>query len=411
MNALSATASSAAASGAGAAGSHYNPAAVMTAAHAQLAAGDWEGGQFLFQSSLLEWTDDVREGGAGESSTTTAISAEEEQQREAIATLWLGYAQYLVDAKQYKSATRAYDDAMKATKAVGRVHAAAALYALERNQRQTAIRIYRNALVGNTNTNNNSTAAAAAVQDEHDREILWRDFLHMMQESHPNLTMAELQASASTAAAEFGVVAENDNATPTIGATTGSASSSNTIPNHTAATATTEWNQNDTVDRNNNTSTNITNNVNDTDDSRQPPGKRIKLWQSENTNNEPRGNGTALPSGTTDNTTTKTHVVTYESVQELQQEYQTKVFLCRNNNTGLENQTQPHHPSSSSSDPPFSLPPDVMAAWMSRDGHGLPLEPPSPSLFGPSPPKLSDPVRISYLTTRHKQEQPQAAMA
>lgn len=62
----------------------------------------------------------------------------------------------------------------------------------------------------------------------------------------------------------------------------------------------------------------------------------------------------------------KTHVVTVESVEAEAQE-----LMKRTN--------QP------------TLPPEVAAAWMVRDGDAPP-QPPEPPLFGPTPPKLSDPT-------------------
>jgi hypothetical protein len=74
----------------------------------------------------------------------------------------------------------------------------------------------------------------------------------------------------------------------------------------------------------------------------------------------------------------KTHVVTIESVEQeamnFVNEWKTIIF------------------SSSSLSSTTGLPPDIMAAWISRDGHDVPQSP-EPPLFAPAPPKLSDTVR------------------
>ena len=78
----------------------YDPNAVISAANAS---PDLDGGRFIFQSALLEWVDDAREGGR----------AGDEGVREAVATLWLALAQYLMQSKQYKSATETLDEAVQ----------------------------------------------------------------------------------------------------------------------------------------------------------------------------------------------------------------------------------------------------------------------------------------------------------
>jgi hypothetical protein len=324
--------------------SSYNPTAVIAAAHAKLSAGDWEGGQFIFQSSLLEWTDDAREAAgqtmdhgatATNSSSLSNDYAIPEQQREAVATLWLAYAQYLIDAKQYKSATQAYADATASVVArrVGRVHAAAARYALERSQRQTARRIYQNALVGDTATSPSQHPPLPLVDDEQDRDLLWQDFLDMMRVTKPELTMAELQSAVMSEAV--------------------------------AATSSAEG---------------------------MPPA--AKRFKETHHHSDDGRDVSPIPNATThlqyqDSTIeSQTHVVTLESVQELQNVVYASWVKATSDTT------TPH------SDASLSLPPDVRAAWMSRDGHALPLEPPAPSLFRPAPPKLSDPVNAIVLSCK-----------
>lgn len=284
-----------------AASNEYDPTGVIAAANEKLLAGDLEGGQFVFQSALLQWTDDARE--------SSSIS---ESLREAVATLWLAYAQFLVQAKQFKSATEAYEEATNCSVAgsSGRVYAEYARFAMERQKRKTAQDVYIKALVAN---------GSGAVTDEQDRELLWNDFLEMMRATNPNLTMAALRQA----------VTEQET---TI--------SANNLP---------------------------------------PSAKRLKLGDSDDYNNS---ESAVISSVSTKITTTasaitesKTHVVTAETVEmEAQQQ--------------LAEALQPHNAAT------HNLPPGVMAAWMSRDGHAEP-QAPEPPLFAPSPPKLSDPVSQS----------------
>lgn len=108
--------------------SKYDPNQVIEAANAKRAEGGWEAAKFVFQSALFEWGDDARE--------DPSI-----QNNGAMATLWLAYAHFLTEAKQYKSATEAYEDAMK-TCPVGAIFTEAARFAMERNRPKKAQDIY-----------------------------------------------------------------------------------------------------------------------------------------------------------------------------------------------------------------------------------------------------------------------------
>jgi hypothetical protein len=153
----------------------YDPNRIIQAADDRLAANDWATGQRIYQSALLDWTDEARESGSTE------------ELREAMATLWLAYAQFLANAKQWKSATEAYEEATHCPVAgsVGRVFLDYARFAEERNKRKTAQDVYIRALVGK--------GGPPAVSDEQDRELLWQEFLNMMRQSNPELTMAALK--------------------------------------------------------------------------------------------------------------------------------------------------------------------------------------------------------------------------
>ena len=164
--------------------SSYDPNIIIQAAEEKLAKNDFEGGQMMFQSALLDWVDDAREGTA---------SLDSESIREAVATLWLAYAHFLARAKQFKSATEAYEQAVQCPVAgsVGRVWLDYARFAEERGKLKTAQDIYLRALVGSQE----GTNAAAAVTDEQDQNLLWHEFLDMMQKSNPELTLSNLRSA------------------------------------------------------------------------------------------------------------------------------------------------------------------------------------------------------------------------
>jgi tetratricopeptide (TPR) repeat protein len=153
----------------------YNPNKVITEANDKLTAGDYGGGVFLFQSALLQWTDDAREDRTVDNG-------------EAVATLWLAYTQYLIQGHQFKSASDAFEEAMDNCPHSGRIFAEAARHALERNKRTKAQNIYLRALLSSP-----SSGSAPAISDEQDQDLLWNDFLEMKREDEPNLTLKELK--------------------------------------------------------------------------------------------------------------------------------------------------------------------------------------------------------------------------
>jgi tetratricopeptide (TPR) repeat protein len=249
--------------------SSYDPNVIIEAAEEKLTNSDFEGGQMMFQSALLDWVDDAREGSRGDP----------ESMREAVASLWLAYAHFLAKAKQFKSATEAFEQALECPVAshVGRVWLDYARFAEDRGKLKTAQNVYMRALVGNT-----------TITDQQDQSVLWQEFLEMMQKSNPELTLEELKTAVQTKLPP-----------PPL-------TSSSPVP--------------------------------------PPPMKRPKLEDFNSSQ------------------------VTAEAV-----EVEAVAF-----GEGCLAQ--------------HSVPPDLAAAWMIRDGNG-PAQPPEPPLFQPSPPKLSDPVR------------------
>lgn len=285
----------------------YDPNAVIAAANA---APTLDGGRFLFQSALLEWVDDARESGA----------AIDEGVREAIATLWLAYAQYLVQAKQFKSATETLEEAVQCpvASAVGRVHAESARFAVERGKRKTAQDIYINALMNDK------------VTDEQDRELLWNDFLELMRATNPELTLAALQEAVAREHAAATAASRSLNVDTT--------TATDLDPNHSG-----------------------------------PAAKRPRYGDSAGEDS-------------------KTHVVTSDNVEQEAKQLVEEAHLLVLKKDDKSNSKSSGFASHQ------QLPPEIMAAWMSRDGNHLP-QPPEYALFAPSPPKLSDPVRstLTYI--------------
>lgn len=158
----------------------YNPNRVIEAANEKLQQdADWQGGQLLFQTALLQWSDDAREGG-------------DEALREALATLYMAYAHYLASAKQFKSTMEAYDSATSdpVVGGMGRVWLEYAAFCQERQKFVKAQQVYLRALVG-------TEGNPPAVKDEQDRDVLWHAFLEMVKEQNntPDMTLEELQTA------------------------------------------------------------------------------------------------------------------------------------------------------------------------------------------------------------------------
>lgn len=172
----------------------YDPNIVIRAAKDKLAAGDLVGGQTLFQSALLNWVDDAREGGA--TTSATGFLLDQDSLKEAIATLWIAYAHYLMGAKQFKSATEAFEQAIDCPVGgtVGRVWLEYVRFLEERNKPRAAQQIYLRALILKRNSTSISDTGGA-VKDEQDRNILWHEFLELSKRTtnNPEMTLREFQ--------------------------------------------------------------------------------------------------------------------------------------------------------------------------------------------------------------------------
>jgi len=161
----------------------YDPIAIGKEAEAANSNGDFEAAQMIYQSALLEWQDDVRE------MADNCDSMQMEQMSHAIASLWLAYANFNRQVKQFKSCQEAYEGAVndEVVKSMGRIWLDYARYFEERNRYAAAQKVYLRALTGGVGNR-------GVVTDETDREILWEEFLRMMQErwENPSLTMEKL---------------------------------------------------------------------------------------------------------------------------------------------------------------------------------------------------------------------------
>lgn len=141
----------------------------------------------IFQSALLDWVDDAREGIGGSNAGSTGMPPpiDPESMKEAVGTLWLAYAQFLAKHNQFKSATEAYEQAVACpiASSLGRVWLEYARFAEERGKLKTAQDVYIRALT------------TQPLMEEHDTLFLWQEFLDMMRKTNPDLTMAELQGA------------------------------------------------------------------------------------------------------------------------------------------------------------------------------------------------------------------------
>ena len=273
--------------------SSYDPNVIIQAADEKLTNGDFEGGQMMYQSALLDWVDDAREG---------VSDVDPETIQEAVASLWLAYAAFLTKAKQFKSATEAYEQAVACQIAgsLGRVWLEYARFAEDRGKLKTAQNIYIRALIG-------EGGRPSSIVDEQDQNLLWSEFLEMMRKSNADLTLPALQSA---------VHSEDHSATALAEPIPSSVHSSSGVQSR----------------------------------------KRTKEESDAGDTEMSDAGGAPL----------LTHVVTAESV-----DVESKAF-----GEGLQQK---------------SLPSDIAAAWMVRDGNG-PAVPPELPLFEHSPPKLADPV-------------------
>lgn len=280
--------------------SSYDPNVIIQAADEKLSNGDFEGGQMMYQSALLDWVDDAREG---------VSQVDPETIKEAVASLWLAYAAFLTKAKQFKSATEAYEQAVTCQIAgsIGRVWLEYARFAEDRGKLKTAQNIYIRALIGDGGN-------PSPIVDEQDQNLLWSEFLEMMRKSNPDLTLTALQSAVYT---------EQQDYSGTV--------SAEPVPSSVQSSSLLSPRKRSQEES-------------DSGDAEMPDSAEAPML---------------------------THVVTAESV-----DIESKAF-------GEAVQQK-------------SLPPDLAAAWMVRDGNG-PALPPDPPLFEPSPPKLADPVSLENL--------------
>jgi hypothetical protein len=341
--------------GTGIIGGHsYDPNVVIRAADDLLASNDVAGGQTLFQSALLNWSDDARFAAASEDGPSTAGAGDESRDRlrEAIATLWIAYAHYLQKARQNKSAIEAYEQAVADPVAgrTGRIWLDYARFLVERNKLKRAQDVYLRALVGDGGdaATGDTAEGGGHVIDEQDRNLLWNDFLEMMQVNKPDLTMAGLRAAI-----------DKERGNPP----SRRASQQQQLPVPDGA-----------VSGRNFAAAALRDGGDTTDDEMyddlEPSSKRPRVGGDEmRIKQEPDAGPTSMATNATTTTTptrSRTHVVTPPDVKVEE--------------TALLDITE-----NVVNDPQF------MATWMVRDGDHPP-QAPEPPLFAAAPPKLSDPT-------------------
>ena len=317
---------------------NYDPAIIIKAADDKLSSNDVAGGQTLYQSALLNWVDDARENVFGQ---------DPEQMREAIATLWIAYAHFLRKAKQFKSATEAYEQAVECpvSGAVGRVWIDYGRFLDERDKQRTAQQVYLRALHDNQ---------GGVVRDEQDRNLLWNEFLEMMRKRNPNLTLVQLQQAI-----------EDETKTAV------DSSSSSYTPTTTTTTKLEAAAEDDNAFY---------------DDLQQPPETVSSSYSNVN-NKRSRSNSTD-PVVKMENNDTLNDIEGIQSSSSTNQTVQ-RSHVVTAADIDLEKNMLQELAENAQNDPGF------MATWMARDGNASP-QPPTP-LFGCSPPKLSDPTGKDFL--------------
>lgn len=163
--------------------SKYDPDVIVKGAEAKRDANDIAGAQMLYQQALLDWVDDAREG--------TDLGLDPTRMREAIATLWIAYANLSRQAQMYKSASEAYEAAVNCpiSGSVGRIWLEYARFQEERGRHKSAQKVYLRALVGDE-------TSSAGVPDEQEQALLWNEFLRMIRElnHNPSLSLEELRS-------------------------------------------------------------------------------------------------------------------------------------------------------------------------------------------------------------------------
>jgi tetratricopeptide (TPR) repeat protein len=328
----------------------YDPNLVIQEANEKLQQhNDLESGSLVFQTALLTWVDDAREysgsaaagaasGNGNNDNNNSIMTIDLDSLKEAIATLWIAYAQYLANANQFKSAFEAYEQAVSCpvARSVGRVWLDYARFAEERGKVRKAENVYMRALVGSA-ASGSSSGSGGPVTDEQDVEVLWFEFLEMKRRSlnNPDLSLEELQS-----AIENEQFNKNKNSSAT-----------NDSP-HT--TTTSDDAQYDPL-------------------AAPPPAKRARMGEEVSSAKGGTMHFSASNASNKNNNIDdlpppqRTYVVTMEAVQA-----QAAPFLKLLQESS-------------------SLPPDVMASWMIRDGTA-PAQPPEPPLFQAAPPRLQDPT-------------------
>lgn len=284
----------------------------------------------VYQTALLDWVDDA----------TFGSPDKKQELSEAIATLWVEYANLNRKANLVKAATEAFESAVNCPVAgsSGKIWSEYAKFQRERNRNKTAQKIYIQALVG-------ENGQGGQVIDGNERYQLWLEFLDMMKKINQDesLTLEQLQE-----AVEVEQVATNRD------------TSNSSTANATAAAMTTTSGIIDPHASIVKTEPLMDNQSHIQDNLSQPLTKRAKVQET-----------SLLSSATVGNNFPAKSQLSSSSIEAYACEISMKVA---------------------------AILPEITAEWMARDGNSLPSVPPVP-LFSPSPPRLSDPSGKEMLGT------------
>lgn len=315
--------------------STYDPNEIISNAESKFAMNDLSGAQMVYQTALLDWVDDA----------TFGSPDKKQELSKAIATLWVEYANLNRKANLFKAATEAFESAVNCPVAgsSGKIWSEYAKFQRERNRNKTAQNTYIQALVG-------ENGKGGKVTDEEEREQIWLEFLDMMRKINQDesLTLEQLQEAVEVERQATVNVVHNATATAASVSDISDHPELKMSIDHPASMVKIEESM---VDHHGN--------IQDYDLS-QPLAKRAKQVQDMTALQSTSGGKTLLPKP-----------ISAKAVETYAHEILLRVA---------------------------SIPPEITAEWLARDGNSLPSVPPMP-LFSPSPPRLSDPSGKEMLGT------------
>ncbi|KAK1741694.1 hypothetical protein QTG54_007267 [Skeletonema marinoi] len=161
----------------------YNSQSIINTAEETLQTSGVSAAQTVYKSALLEWVDDV----------TMGDTIDKESVKGEIANLWLAYADLNRRSNLFKSATEVYEQAINCPVGgeVGKIWMEYVHFLEERGRPRTAQKLYLRALV------EGNDGDGPSVKDVADQNLLWNEFLRMMQSlrKNPDLTLEDLKSA------------------------------------------------------------------------------------------------------------------------------------------------------------------------------------------------------------------------